>query len=152
MTPQQSKPTPVISSTLRTTLANLMQDIGSLPESIEKELASSTLTLDGPMVFVYRGADGNPNTEFELEIAQPVTSTEGYQGNFSQRTLEPITYIERRFTGSIENIGSQGYEPLIGDIMKAGHNLAGQCREVYTHWVDVNSAENITELQIAIAE
>lgn len=151
MKPQQSNTIPVISTKVRTTLNNLMQDIGTLPMDIENAVETSTVAQAGPMIFVYRGADGNPDTEFELEIAQPVASTAEYKGKFDTNTLEPITYIERRFTGAFDKIGSHGYEPLINDIMKAGHAMAGQCREVYTHWVNPESDENITELQIAIA-
>ncbi|OUS27364.1 hypothetical protein A9Q99_15290 [Gammaproteobacteria bacterium 45_16_T64] len=151
MKPQQSDAIPVISTKTRTTLKSLMQDIGNLPLDIEKDVEEGAVTQVGPMIFVYRGADGNPDTVFELEIAQPVESTQTYKGKFDASSLEPITYIERRFTGSFVDIGSKGYEPLINDILKAGHAMAGQCREVYTHWVNPESDENITELQIAIA-
>ena len=149
---KQSLPTVTVSTDVKATLNDISECVGNLPENLYADVAAQGLEPAGPMVFAYRGVDGNPNTAFDIDIALPVrlSSPEDYKGNYSIKTLSPFDYVERIHQGSVKNIGAEAYGPFYVDLGKAGMPLTGELREVYSHWVDADSEENVTAIQIGV--
>lgn len=146
----QSPVISVISLTKKATLSTIMQDIGSSPESLLEDIQLQGAKPEGPMIFVYRGCEGDMQKPFDLQICQPVNAGDHYGGQYEKTELEPFKYVERRYLGKMTDMGTKGYEPFIADVEKAGLTIDTQCREVYTQFVGPDSDENITELQLGI--
>ncbi len=150
MNTSTSQPIQAVSTRIKTTMGTMLKDIGTLPEELMSDLETNHIKTAGPMIFVYRNCSCDTNAPFDLEIAQPVAPGQSYQGKYEASCLEPFTYLERRFSGSLEKLGAEGYEPFIADIQKAGFTLSDQCREVYTAFQGYDSADNITEIQLGV--
>ncbi|MCG8312225.1 MAG: hypothetical protein MI976_03330 [Pseudomonadales bacterium] len=140
----------VIAINTDATLDTIMEDIGNLPEQLMADIESQALVPAGPMIFVYSGCDGNPESQFQLSITQPVTNHAQYQGKYQASQLEPFKCVERSYHGSLHDIGPKGYEPFIAEIMQAGLQIKDECREIYTLYECQESEKNITEIQMGI--
>jgi len=141
---------PVISLSTSATINTIMDAIGVLPDEIMQECQELGIEPMGPFVFVYRGCDGNKDTAFELEMAIPVKADLSYSGKYQFKTLEAFQFVEQRYTGPISEIESKGYVPLMAAMQEQGLLPGSVSREVYSNWVEPESAENIVELQIGI--
>lgn len=151
METKQTQPIDVIALSKKAKLSTIMDDIGQLPEALLADITQQALEPSGPMIFVYRGCTGDMDQPFDLEITQPVKSTEGYSGDYQITTLETFKCVERTYKGNIHDMGSKGYEPFISDLEKQGFNLTDECREVYTLFEGPESENNLTELQMGVA-
>jgi len=148
-----STPVSVVSARLTATLNTVTQRVGDLPMQIYDDMEQQKLTPLGPMVFVYRGVDGNPDAEFELEITLPVDSEqarETYNGKFELKRIEPLRHVETLYTGPVSAMSKEGYEPLFTELSRTGIAPNGQCREVYDHWVSPESEENRIRIQVGV--
>lgn len=120
------------------------ETVGPLYEKAQ----SLGLEPQAPLEFIYHGIDDRPGTVFELVVALPVKE---------KRTSEGVEFIETRsglvayedYKGSMQDIG-KAWSQFVHRLRDENLNLSNECREVYKHWVDFNSDENITELQIGI--
>jgi len=148
--PKTTEAVPVVSLTVKATLKTIMDDIGNLPDEIMQDCQQQEIEIMGPFIFEYRGADGNPETQFDLEMALPVKEGLNYQGKYKYKTLAPIECVEQRFTGPLSQLEEKGYGPLMNAMQEQGFAIKDTCREVYTKWVEPESPENIIELQMAI--
>ena len=135
---------------LRTTLRNIMQDVGNIPEKILEEIEKLDLKPTAPMIFEYTEADGELDTEMGLCIAVPIENPTKYEGEFKIGELSGMKCAEATYVGPIHDIGSKGHEPLIQNIMEAGLKFTDRCREVYTKWEGPDAVDNITEIQMEI--
>ena len=146
-----TQPVEVISVSTKVTLKTIMQDIGTLPEELLQDMQNQDVVADGPMIFVYRGCS-DCEQPFDLDITQPVASSDNYKGKYEAKTLEPFKCVERTYNGSMHEMSAKGYEPFMADVEKSGLNLSDQCREIYTFYEGPDSDNNITEIQLGIAE
>lgn len=103
----------------------------------------------GPLQFVYHGCDDKPDTNFTLEIALAVDQEKPYDGKFKFKELETFNCVSTLHRGNINRIG-ETYEKFIPEVFKSGKQITDQSREVYHKWVDSESPENVTEIQIGI--
>lgn len=142
--------TPVISLTITSTLNTLMEDIAQHPDEMMKECEAQSIEVLGPFIFEYRGACGEPDTEFELEMALPVKKGLDYQGKYQYKDMPSLVCVESQFTGPISEIESKGYNPMMQAMQEQGLTIKDHCREVYTCWEGPESEKNIIELQMAI--
>ncbi len=149
---QTSKAMTVACATLKATLNTLSDKVGDLPMQLYADFESRNTPPAGPMVFVYRGMDGDPDAEFDLQVCLPLDSAStSYNGRFETTTLEPFEHVQRSYVGPMETMGKKGYEPLFVDMAKAGLQANGQAREIYVNWVSPESAENHTDIQVGVS-
>ena len=138
--------TTIYAHEIKTSLKLIGEHVKVLPEKILEEINEKGLTITGPQVWVYNGADGNPDTVFDLTVGFPVNP-----GNES----ENVKILESFKCTSIIHKGDWGkfketYDKIIGDVFKNGHQMTGESREIY-HQVDFENTENnLTEIQIGI--
>jgi hypothetical protein len=132
-----------------------LPEIPAFAETVIPKLMSEArllgLGITGALEFMYEGSDGTPETQFDLTIAIPIQAMQGVSSQFQYLATQPFPCVFLEYQGSIHDIGA-AWHAFFASVLKADLILTGQCREVYQHWVDLGSAENITELQIGIAE
>lgn len=150
METKMTQPVDVISVTTKSTLNTIFEDIGDLPDKLESDIQSQGVEMDGPMIFVYRGCNGEMDNEFELEISQPVKNPKTYKGQYQVNRLEPFKCVQTTYKGSLMDLGPKGYEPFIAEINQQGLTMTDQSREIYTRYDGPTAETNITELQIGI--
>ena len=141
--------TTVLMYSLEATLGTLMSDFGTIPSEIETKAQELALEVAGPQVWQYVGADGKPDTKFQLDICLPVKETKGDAGKFRFEELPAITCVSDIHKGSWAKLGDT-YMRMFGEITRKGIQPANICREVYHHYDMENEVVNITEVQVAI--
>ncbi len=141
--------TTVLCYSLTTSLKNMMADTGNLPNEFVEKALELEMKIDGPQVWVYEGSDGNPNTQFELTIAIPVTKSSGDPGKFRFAEFPEYKCISDMHKGPWASLGTT-YQKLMSAIVQQRLSYTGISREVY-HVCDFENQENcITEIQIEV--
>lgn len=149
---QTSNSVSAISIKLRATLRTINQDVDGLPEALFADLGQAGIQPTGPMMFIYDGLTGDPDTQFDLRIAIPVSveNAAQYKGSNITFRLEPFHFVETVLHGDLAGLESKAYEPLFGQIQQAGLTMTGFAREVYQNFVDMQSEDNETRVQIGV--
>ncbi len=133
--------------TVKTNLRNIQKYVGALPSEIMEKATHLELNICGPQIWRYIGSDGNPETEFTLQVGLPVDgNTDKVEGIGEFEPFKCVTFIHE---GSWADFG-KAYQRIIGEVMVAGLKMSGETREIY-HQVDFeNETNNVTEIQIGI--
>lgn len=143
---KQVKQTKVFGKEIKTSLVKISEHVKVLPETIFSEMNNKGFQCTGPQVWVYNGADGKPETEFDLLVGFPVAA-ETMDANITP--LEKFKCATLIHEGAWHKLG-ESYHKIIGEVMQNGLQMTGECREVY-HQVDFENVENnLTEIQIGI--
>ncbi len=143
---KEVKQSKVFGKEIKTSLKLIGEHVKVLPESVLENMIQKGFKAEGPQVWIYHGADGNPETEFDLLVGFPVAE---------EKMDVDITALENFKCASIMHKGSWGklkdtYCAIIGEVRQNGEEMTGECREIY-HNVDFENVENnITEVQIGI--
>lgn len=141
--------TTVLCISLNSTLKTLMADTGKLPNELVEKALELGLEIAGPQIWVYDGADGNPNIPFELTIALPIGKTNGETGKFRFAEFPEFNCISEIHNGSWAKLG-ETYHKLMPAIAQKGLMYTGITREIYKV-VDFEHQENcVTEIQIEV--
>lgn len=149
---QTSNSVSAIAIKLRSTLNTIFKDVDGLPESLFAELGALGIQPVGPMMFIYDGCTGEPDTEFDLRIALPVSAenASSYKGKYLSFRLPPFQFVETVLHGDISQLGPKAYEPLIAQIHQSGLSMTGFNREVYQTFIDEPSDDNETRVQVGV--
>lgn len=143
---KQVKQTKVFGKEIKTSLAKIAEHVKVLPESIASDMIQKGMSIEGPQVWIYNGADGNPDTEFDLLVGFPVAQDKMDKDITALEDFKCATTIHK---GDWANF-QQAYCAIIGEITQNGYQMTGECREVY-HKVDFENVENnLTEIQIGV--
>ncbi|MBI9053556.1 MAG: GyrI-like domain-containing protein [Bacteroidales bacterium] len=136
----------VFGKEIKTTLETIGEHVQVLPEQILKELNQKGFSTEGPQVWIYTGADGKPETEFDLLVGFPVANDKMDVDITALEDFKCVTTIHRGTWAKFQ----ESYCSIIGELMQNGLQMTGECREVY-HNVDFeNMDNNVTEIQIGI--
>jgi len=138
--------TKVFGKEVKTSLKTIWNHVQVLPNDIMKEMVQKNVNAQGPQIWIYKGADGNPKTVFDLMVGFPV---ENNNVDSSIKTLPDFKCANIIHKGDWSKF-NETYCLVIGEVMKNGYQMTGECREVY-HTVDFERVENnITEIQVGI--
>ncbi|QQE13345.1 GyrI-like domain-containing protein [Planctomycetota bacterium] len=124
-----------------------------LPKIFDFVNSKLDTSISGPAIFQY-GPSEKPD-HMNLIIAIPVLSKEGLtvdSDEFQLQQLPPQKVVSIEYAGSMANI-AQAWEQFYKLATEA--NLSFECgngREIYTIWIDFDSPDNRTELQIFLNE
>lgn len=144
------EPKKVLVVSTKTTLKNIAKDTYPLCEALMEDVKKFGITPAGPLEFIYFGASGDMEKEFELEIALPVSPDTTAQGSrYKIKDTKPFkcaTYIHKGGVDKLFAVYEELFKELDWDKMKSTEEV----REVYQNWVSPESEENITEIQIGI--
>lgn len=111
------------------------------------------LPLVGAPVFVYTGVGTTHDAPFRLQIALPVPDDAAFTDT-DEHAL--VRYADFRcaafdYRGPMTHIG-EAYPEAMNRLRDAGHRPVEQSREVYKRWVAYDAPENITEIQLGVAD
>lgn len=139
--------TPVLMYTMKATLATIAEAPGAIPDELVTKANELGLEIAGPQIWQYRNVDGNPNSQFDLDICLPVNEMKGDPGKFQFEVLPEITCISEIHKGSWSKL-SNTYNRLMGEMTRKGIVPGNMSREIY-HVCDFENEENcITEVQM----
>jgi effector-binding domain-containing protein len=140
----------VLESAATLTIPEIAAFAGKVIPMLLAEAESRDMAVIGPCIFTYDGCDGSPDKEFSLTVSFPVDACRG-QGAFICKEVPAHECLCTEYRGPINGIGPAWYAftPLA---LQQGLALQPLGREVYVEWIDQNSPDNLTELQIPIAE
>lgn len=103
-----------------------------------------------PLEFIYWNASSDDTAPITLEIALPIAPTTTHVSEkYSIAERAGFKAVSHTHIGDFSSV-STVYEQLYTDIFGAGLKPKNQVREVYKHWVDLTSPENITEILVEI--
>jgi effector-binding domain-containing protein len=138
-----------LSATTQTSLATIQQVVGPMTEKLLKAMKENSISPHGPMIFTYHGVTGDPRTKFKLEIGMPVEEGTKAPEGLTVAKIEPFKCATALYTGAIDGIGP-AYQKLIPEIFEAGLMPAMISREFYLYWEDVQSPNNVIQIQIGL--
>ena len=151
MEKKQIKAQNVLMYSMKTTLASITTDPGTIPVEIVQKAEELGLDVSEPQIWQYVGVDGKPDTSIRLDICLPVKEAKGDAGKFRFETLPEITCISEIHKGSYATL-KETYNRLFGEMCRKGILSTMMGREVY-HTCDFeNETKNITEIQIIISQ
>ena len=157
-TAQLSKPkrnsTPectVLMASFKSSLKDLMTKVCTLPDDIMEESQSLALEITGNLMFIYHGADGNPDKELKIDVALPVKMPTSYSGKHTLAQLTAFESFDAVYVGNMTDLGTQGYEPMMQAMSEQRINVSDVCREIYNVWEGPESENNEIVLQIGVA-
>jgi len=143
---KQVKQSKVFGREIKTTLQSISEHVRILPEQILKDMNQKGFSIEGPQVWVYNGADGKPETVFDLLVGFPVNEKSMDVEITALDSFKCVTTIHK---GTWANF-SESYCSIIGELRQSSLQMTGESREVY-HNVDFENVENnLTEIQIGI--
>ena len=146
---KETNPMTVLYCSTRTNLAGLNEFVGTKAEELLADASVNNLTITDPVYWIYYGADGMPETMFDLEIAFPIIAPEAYSGNFKIKELPKFKCLSTIHAGAWSEM-SKTYCTLVAKAMSDGNSLSSNCREIYLNVDFVDLSKNITEIQLGI--
>lgn len=139
-----------IAKTVKTNLKNIVAAIGDWPMKLWGEIGRHNLQVAGASVYVYKGCNENPETEFTLQMCIPVVDLSAYKGEFEKVELQEFPCIESLYIGSMPDLGPKGWHPFMNEAISQKAKFTTESREVYIKWVDFQSSENQVLMQMGI--
>lgn len=137
-----------IAKSVQTTLKNIAESIGDWPAKLWQESQSHGLRMAGAPVYIYRGCDESPETEFTLQMCFPVESFDEYTGSFEKIELRPYDCYEALYVGSMPEMSEKGWAPFMKQVQEKNITWGQESREVYIRWLGFDSPENQVLLQV----
>ncbi|GAB3944927.1 hypothetical protein GCM10028805_13190 [Spirosoma harenae] len=146
---KETEPFTALSFTTRTTLRTLSQYVRNIAEDLYEEANRLKINVSGPIYWVYTGASGDENHEFQLEIALPITQTGEPSNEFSYKTFPSFRCATYTHAGPWSDF-KELYSLLFAQFYRDGYQGNSNVREVYIV-IDFENQDNcITEIQIGL--
>lgn len=141
--------TPVIRFSVRTSLKELNNYTFVVPEALKQKAEELGIATNKPQIWQYTGSDGNPNTEFLLQICVPISKIQGNAGNFEFATIPAHTFISHIHKGPWNLLGNT-YKMLVDEIVSKKLRYTNITRELYVNCDFENQENCITEVQVVL--
>jgi predicted transcriptional regulator YdeE len=133
----------------RTTLKQLMAYANPVVYDFYEQLKNSDLEPEGPLEFIYLGASDDMEKEFTLLVAMPVKEEKPVGNGYQFKKTDSFKCVSHVYKGDINEIG-HAYNSIYQQLAEKKVEPVDEIREVYQHWVNPGSEENITEIQVGI--
>ncbi|MFA9392712.1 MAG: GyrI-like domain-containing protein [Prolixibacteraceae bacterium] len=141
----------VLMYSMKSTLATIATDPGTIPMEIMQKAEELGLEITGPQIWQYRNVDGNPNSIIDVDICVPIKAAKGDPGKFKFDVLPQVTCISELHKGAYAEL-TNTYKRIFGEMSRKGIMMGTASREVYTV-MDMENQDNcITEIQVLINE
>ncbi|GAA4467930.1 hypothetical protein GCM10023189_52420 [Nibrella saemangeumensis] len=135
--------------TTRTTLKDLSQYYGVVASQLTQEAERLNLEVNGPVQWVYTGATGDMDNEFQLEITLPISEAHGEPETFTFQQFDSFRCVSYTHTGPWSDLMAV-YDAFFAEFYRLGYQDGSNVREIYAV-VDVDTpANNVTEIQVSI--
>lgn len=141
-------PVTVLYSSHQTTISQLAQFVGVIAKDLIAEAVQNNALISGPIIWIYHGMDGKPDTLFTLEIAVPI------QGDFTPtrfaiKQLAAFKALNHTHEGPWQEM-PQSYGEIMQHIDLHKIPLTEESREIYLN-IDFQQPEhNITHIQVGV--
>lgn len=134
-----------------TSIAELGNYVRVVAKELYKTALSEELEIAGPVQWVYLGADGQPETKFQLTILVPVITekTSIDSSKFDIKVLPAFKCLGKRHDGDWALLGNT-YLELYAKLMTQNLIPSGENREYYIHMDFEYPDRNITEVLIGL--
>jgi effector-binding domain-containing protein len=149
MTIKDIKPFKTLCFTCQTSLAEVGKYVRIKAREIHQSAIDNHFEITGPVYWIYEGMDGNPATQFQLQICVPVFTKSSFQGPFEIKEFSNFRCISEIHNGRWTEM-YKTYGEIIGNALQQGKTLTGISREIYINMDFENPDNNITEIQIGI--
>lgn len=149
MTIRETAPMQMLCFSEKVNFASMIAHVRVKSRELYAASQAAGLEVTGPLYWIYHGSDGNPDTEFLLDIGLPVTPAEGINSEFRIKQFplfKCASILHQGPWGGFPEI----YGRLLGEIQALGYELSGENREIYLNMDFNQEAHNITEIQIGI--
>ena len=141
----------VLKHSVKTTLNGLMAVTGIVPEQLMQKAKELNLTVTDKQIWQYTGSDGQPETQFLLDICLPIEKAKGDPTPFEFDVLPPSTVVSHHHQGAWNRMG-ETYQKIIGEIQQKGLVMNGISREIYLNCDFENQENCLTEIQVSISK
>ena len=148
--------TTVVAVTRQVTISEISPTAEVCVPELYQAAKNANLSVIGPCTFIYDGCNSDGTTPIYLTIAIPVDAppdtviTDAAIADIHICQLPPCQCVCIQHTGGIDNI-SDTYQKIFEQANSKNIKLhCEHTREVYHHWVDYDSTDNQTEIQVAI--
>lgn len=135
--------------TQQTTLAQIGTVIGPALEKLGEAIMQQQIQPVGAPIFVYKGATGEMDKPFEMQIGFPVTDAAKAEGDILVRALEKYRCATVLYSGAMKDIG-QAYGKIFSELQQAGLQAAGDSREMHLYFESPESPNNIVLIMVAV--
>lgn len=149
METKQVKMTKVIKFSTRATLRDLGKYTGVMPAKLAEKAQALGIACEEPQIWQYTGSDGNPDTEFLLDICVPVSSFSGDPGEFSFYELPAISCLSEMHHGAWMDMETT-YQKLMEEMWEKSMHFSSISREIYITCDFINQQNCITEVQAVL--
>jgi effector-binding domain-containing protein len=142
-------PMKILVFSVETSMIEMMQYVRVKAKELSIEAITKCMEITGPIYWIYKGADGKPDTRFILDICLPVYCHQDYKGKFELRQFDSFKCVTSVHYGNWQEMGIV-YNHLFGEIFANNLKLNGICREMYINIDFDNPENNITEIQVGV--
>lgn len=118
---------------------------------LHAEIEQIGLDVISPPEFIYFGINGDPTALFDLLITLPIKEKKAAPAHFDYYQSEAFKCATVEYVGRIAGI-KQAWRSLYQALAAAGLTPTHQCREICNKWVDVDSENNMIELQLGVED
>lgn len=143
----------VLAKEMKTTMKNMLTDVGDIPQEIVKHAVNNGLHPSGPQYWIYEWNEENPtdDSEFKLTVTLPVaTFGADYKATeFELKTLDTFKHISEIHLGAWDKL-KDTYGKLMEEMGKQKLIPGKTCREIYINCDFEKPENNITEVQFEL--
>jgi effector-binding domain-containing protein len=132
-----------------TTIAQMGEVVPAAMEKLGEAIGQQSMSPIGPPIFTYKGATGEMDKPFDLEMGFPVA--EGTKGppDLQTRQLEKYHCATVLYSGGMKDIG-QAYAKVFSELQQAGLTPTGDSREMHLYFESPDSPNNISLIMIGV--
>lgn len=141
-------PIHVLYSSHQTTISQLAQFVGVVAKDLIAEAVDFDALVSGPIIWIYHGMDGKPDTVFTLEIAVPIQGTVR-SSRFATKQLPAFKALNHTHEGPWQEM-PQSYGEIMQHIDQHKIPLTEESRELYLNIDFQQPQNNITHIQIGV--
>lgn len=124
----------------RLTLTQMDQHVGTRAQELYQLAAANNLFVAGPVYWIYDGADGNPDTVFDLKIALPVIAPSHAKTLPQLETIPTFHSLTTSHAGPWQTLNGT-YCHISEEVAQRRLQPTGICRELYLQ-IDFDHPEN----------
>lgn len=134
----------------RTNLAGLNALVRNVARELYRQAITADLELAGPLQWHYHDFNGDPDSDFTLEIGVPVIDPKPVPEPYACKTLPAFRCVSVQHSGSWSTL-SETYEKLFAGVWMAGLKTSGHNREQYIQYDFNREAVNHTLIQVGLS-
>lgn len=152
MKAKEVKPINFIYFNTRSKISELGRFVGIMARELHRDAVLNDLEVTGPVYWNYHDFTGNPEHEFNLEIALPIAEIpEQYVGKFQLKRTDPFYCVAYVHDGSWFDL-STSYGKIMTFMEERSVMPISVNREMYINMDFKNPEANVTEIQVGISK